>query len=75
MDNEGNICKLRFDTTLARVDELATIATLVRDGSWIKVYDHDADDIFRYVFRNGVIVKEYPTISIGWEAGHLPLVT
>ena len=62
-DNEGNITELQFYTQIPRIEELEQIADLVRDDSWIEVYDDDEGDIFRYVFQNGVIDREYPTIS------------
>lgn len=63
VDNEGNITELRFYTRNPKIGELESIADLVKNDSWIEVMDEDAENIFRYVFQNGKIERNYPTMT------------
>lgn len=68
-DEDGSLTSMYHsgETKDVNEEELEAVSPFVNDGSFVEVSGDDDNDIFRYVFRNGVVRKVYAVISFPEE--------
>lgn len=67
-DNDGNLIGLGYNNKSGNEDYfLSCFAGYIKDGSFIEWTGEDSEDRYRFVFKDGIMIKEEGQIAIKWE--------